>query len=127
MIEPAGTSWPSPALTPRRWPTLSRPFLELEPAFLWAIASLVLVVGFGVGRGSPRIVGNGYAGWRIGYGLGWRLVRRGGRRLGIGSGRALVRLRNGLLRRRGRGLRRARALRRRRLGIGLLLCHGETR
>ena len=36
MIEPAETSWPSPALTPRRWPTLSRPFLELEPAFLCA-------------------------------------------------------------------------------------------
>src|SRR5664280_2899178 len=36
MIEPAGTSWPSPTLTPRRWPTESRPFLELEPAFLWA-------------------------------------------------------------------------------------------
>src|SRR3954465_13121952 len=38
MIEPAGTSWPSPTFTPRRWPTLSRPFLELEPAFLWAIS-----------------------------------------------------------------------------------------
>src|SRR3989337_1439371 len=37
MIEPAGTSWPSPALTPRRWPALSRPFLTLEPAFLWAM------------------------------------------------------------------------------------------
>src|SRR3954447_23273978 len=37
MIEPACASWPSPALTPSRWPTLSRPFLELEPAFLWAI------------------------------------------------------------------------------------------
>ena len=37
MIEPAETSWPSPALTPSRWPTLSRPFLELEPAFLCAI------------------------------------------------------------------------------------------
>ena len=38
MIEPAGTSWPSPAFTPSRWPTLSRPFFELEPAFLWAIS-----------------------------------------------------------------------------------------
>src|SRR5450759_2589368 len=37
MIEPAGTSWPSPTFTPRRWPTESRPFFELEPAFLWAI------------------------------------------------------------------------------------------
>src|SRR5688572_13215440 len=37
MIEPADTSWPSPAFTPRRWPTLSRPFFELEPAFLCAI------------------------------------------------------------------------------------------
>ena len=33
------TSWPSPAFTPRRWPLLSRPFFELEPAFLCAIAS----------------------------------------------------------------------------------------
>src|SRR5260221_1345954 len=40
MIEPAGTSWPSPAFTPSRWPTLSRPFLTLPPAFLWAIAYL---------------------------------------------------------------------------------------
>src|SRR5687768_15322918 len=39
MIAPAGTSWPSPALTPRRWPTLSRPFLTLPPAFLWAMGS----------------------------------------------------------------------------------------
>src|ERR1044071_5035296 len=39
MIDPADTSWPSPALTPRRWPTLSRPFFELEPAFLCAICS----------------------------------------------------------------------------------------
>src|SRR3954453_18389926 len=38
MIEPAETSWPSPRLTPRRWPTLSRPFFELEPAFLCAMA-----------------------------------------------------------------------------------------
>src|SRR6266508_251108 len=38
MIEPALTSCPSPAFTPRRWPTLSRPFLELEPAFLWAMS-----------------------------------------------------------------------------------------
>src|SRR5260221_11382143 len=40
MIEPAGTSWPSPAFTPSRWPTLSRPFLTLPPAFLWAIGYL---------------------------------------------------------------------------------------
>ena len=39
MIEPAVTSWPSPALTPSRWPTLSRPFLTLPPAFLWAIST----------------------------------------------------------------------------------------
>src|SRR6267142_1951677 len=37
MIEPAFTSWPSPAFTPSRWPTLSRPFLTLPPAFLWAM------------------------------------------------------------------------------------------
>src|SRR5688572_5424922 len=39
MIEPAGTSCPSPTFTPRRWPALSRPFFELEPAFLWAMSS----------------------------------------------------------------------------------------
>ena len=39
MIEPAGTSWPSPTFTPRRWPTESRPFFELDPAFLWAMGS----------------------------------------------------------------------------------------
>ena len=38
MIEPAGTSWPSPTFTPSRWPTQSRPFFELEPAFLWAMS-----------------------------------------------------------------------------------------
>src|SRR5438045_1886874 len=38
MIVPAFTSWPSPTFTPRRWPTLSRPFFELEPAFLCAMA-----------------------------------------------------------------------------------------
>src|SRR5437773_1326758 len=52
MIVPEWTSWPSPALTPNRWPTLSRPFFELEPAFLWAIAGyssfLVARVRFGV-------------------------------------------------------------------------------
>src|SRR6185436_12397852 len=37
-MEPACTTWPSPTLTPRRWPTLSRPFFELEPAFLCAMA-----------------------------------------------------------------------------------------
>src|SRR5688572_6007505 len=49
MIEPAGTSWPSPALTPRRWPALSRPFLTLPPAFLCAMGSYssFLVARFG--------------------------------------------------------------------------------
>jgi len=32
MIEPAVTNWPSPRFMPSRWPTLSRPFFELEPA-----------------------------------------------------------------------------------------------
>src|SRR3954462_10900806 len=36
-IHAALTSWPSPAFTPSRWPTLARPFFELEPAVLWAI------------------------------------------------------------------------------------------
>src|SRR5947208_3210599 len=42
MIEPAVTSWPSPALTPSRWPTLSRPFFEVPPAFLWAMSGVLL-------------------------------------------------------------------------------------
>src|SRR5580765_2349971 len=46
MIEPAGTSWPSPAFTPSRCPTLSRPFLTLPPAFLWAIAYLSFGAAF---------------------------------------------------------------------------------
>src|SRR6476620_201773 len=37
-IEPAFTDWPSPTLTPSRWPTLSRLFFELEPAFLCAMS-----------------------------------------------------------------------------------------
>src|SRR4029079_9460300 len=37
MIAPACTAWPSPALMPSRWPTLSRPFLTEPPAFLCAI------------------------------------------------------------------------------------------
>src|SRR5438552_15903352 len=37
MIVPASTCWPSPRLTPSRWPTLSRPFLLDEPAFLCAM------------------------------------------------------------------------------------------
>src|SRR6266404_250586 len=58
MIEPAGTSWPSPAFTPSRWPTLSRPFLTLPPAFLWAIAYLSFVarVVFGAAFGAAFLV-----------------------------------------------------------------------
>src|SRR6476619_1670436 len=37
MIVPACTAWPSPALMPSRWLTLSRPFLTEPPAFLCAI------------------------------------------------------------------------------------------
>ena len=66
MIEPAGTSCPSPTLTPRRWPTLSRPFFELEPAFLCAM---------GLTRPSwwARLRGAGLVGARL-----TRLGARGG-------------------------------------------------
>ena len=49
MIEPAGTSWPSPALTPRRWPTLSRPFLRARACLLVGhrVTRPFLVVGVG--------------------------------------------------------------------------------
>src|SRR5580765_7508703 len=58
MIEPAGTSWPSPAFTPSRCPTLSRPFLTLPPAFLWAIAYLSFGarVVFGAAFGAAFLV-----------------------------------------------------------------------
>src|SRR3954467_14110831 len=60
MIEPAGTSCPSPALTPSRWPTLSRPFFELEPAFLWAMLGVLpgssgLRLCRGLGLGGARL------------------------------------------------------------------------
>src|SRR5690349_9861030 len=47
MIEPAVTVWPSPALMPSRWPTLSRPFLTLPPAFLCAIWAYSLFLDLG--------------------------------------------------------------------------------
>src|SRR4051812_49031625 len=63
MIEPACTSWPSPAFTPRRWPPLSRPFFELEPAFLWAmvgyssfVASVASSAGFFALAGFAAVV-----------------------------------------------------------------------
>src|ERR1700674_3664847 len=92
MIEPDVTSWPSPRLTPSRWPTLSRPFLELEPAFLWAIGLLVLL---GVGR---PLRGRGARLGRLG-GLGVRGLG-GGLRGGLGRARLRVGLGVGL----GRGL-----------------------
>ena len=73
MIEPAGTSWPSPALTPRRWPTLSRPFLELEPAFLWAIGVTRPSRWFRCRSAESPDRRRGLAGWRLGCGVGWRL------------------------------------------------------
>src|SRR4029079_10884353 len=57
MIEPAGTSWPSPTLTPRRWPTESRPFFELEPAFLWAIRSYSSFLGARFGLAAVLLAG----------------------------------------------------------------------
>ena len=90
MIEPAVTSWPSPALTPRRWPTLSRPFLTLPPAFLWAISSTrpsswrgaaSAPLGFGVGAPSRRCFGAApWLGLRLGGGRLRGRPRLGGRR-----------------------------------------------
>src|SRR5438552_17738961 len=96
MIEPAGTSWPSPTFTPRRWPTESRPFFELEPAFLWAMDLLVLLGcaclrrgldgRLRVGRAALRLGPRGLCGLCLGgRGLG-RALRRPGRRLGSGLG-----------------------------------------
>ncbi len=79
MIEPAVTSWPSPALTPRRWPTLSRPFLTLPPAFLCAI---VVYSSFFVARVLLRRgrLGVGGRPWPSAVGLGGRLFGSGGLR-----------------------------------------------
>src|SRR5438094_3620162 len=55
MIEPAETSWPSPAFTPNRWPTLSRPFFELDPAFLWAMAYWSFLVRWRFGLAPPAV------------------------------------------------------------------------
>src|SRR6202142_2455621 len=100
MIEPAGTSWPSPAFTPSRWPTLSRPFFEPEPAFLWAMGLRVLLRGRlrrRLGRGLGRGLGGGFGscvGRRVGrlcrawppprarFGFGVRLGGVAGRQLG---------------------------------------------
>src|SRR5450759_1661454 len=77
MIEPAGTSWPAPTFTPRRWPTESRPFFELEPAFLWAIdqssffaARGRLAAGFAVsGAGVFALAAAGFALAAAGFAL----------------------------------------------------------
>src|SRR6476646_10705311 len=120
MIEPAGTSWPSPTFTPRRWPTESRPFFELEPAFLWAIGLLVLLrwarlrLGgrLGVRRAALRLRARGLRcvglggrglGGRLRGGLGGSLGGRLRRRLAVGLrgrflGRGLWRGRLGQLR-----------------------------
>src|SRR5215207_9557401 len=131
MIEPAVTVCPSPAFTPSRWPTLSRPFFELEPAFLWAMLLLVLLRGAGALR-LCRCVGSrsriGSAGLRarplrlrlrlglLGRGLGRLLL--GGRR-GLGCFSRLGSLRATTLRLRFRlgGLRSGSQLRRE-LGVG---------
>ena len=86
MIEPALTSWPSPAFTPRRWPTLSRPFLTLPPAFLWAISSTRPSSWCGSASGRHPHRGVGFFACRASSALrpwlGGGLVR--GRRLGLG-------------------------------------------
>src|SRR5262245_13371779 len=87
MIVPACTAWPSPALMPSRWPTLSRPFLELEPAFLCAIdRSFLFLVGL---LGPARLRGRCAR-----PGPGRRLVHRPGR---IGIGRSAGRWLGGRL------------------------------
>src|SRR5215468_3968710 len=68
---PAGTTWPPKRFTPRRWPGESRPLRELPPAFLCAIALLLLGLrGLRLGRlrlrlrrafgGSGRLLGRGF-------------------------------------------------------------------
>jgi hypothetical protein len=39
MMVPPVTTWPPKALTPSRWAFESRPFVELPPPFLCAIAN----------------------------------------------------------------------------------------
>src|SRR6478752_6058668 len=64
MIEPAETNWPSPALTPRRWPTLSRPFFELERVVLERVdlgLDSSAVFAFSAGAASAAGLAAGFA------------------------------------------------------------------
>jgi len=58
MIEPPVTSWPPKAFTPSRCAFESRPFVELPPPFLCAIAQSLL-------KFRPRLLGCG-----VGYAVG---------------------------------------------------------
>src|SRR5688572_17015202 len=64
MIAPAVAACPSPIFTPSRWPTLSRPFLTLPPAFLCAIAdypSFLVVRGLAARGLAARGFGVGFS------------------------------------------------------------------
>src|SRR6476619_7238486 len=63
MIVPEWTNCPSPRLTPRRLPALSRPFLLDEPAFLCAI-------GYSSVSGSGVAFAFEAAGLRVRFGFG---------------------------------------------------------
>src|SRR5215813_7958442 len=77
---PAGTTWPPKRFTPRRWPGESRPLRELPPAFLCAIALLLLGLR-GLGLGGLRLrLGLALGGDRLG------LLRLLGLGFGLGLG-----------------------------------------
>src|SRR3990172_3707507 len=95
MIEPAVTSWPSPAFTPSRWPTLSRPVGAAGGGLgglrrgLGARSGLGLGLRLGRGLGLVLRLGRGLGGLLLGGGCGLgglRLLRqlRGERLVGGG-------------------------------------------
>ena len=85
MIEPAVTSWPSPALTPSRWPTLSRPFLSCRLPSCGPCRLLVLLRCGSLGCASPS--GRGCFGVRRPR---RSLRRRVGRLGGLRAGRVFL-------------------------------------
>src|SRR5215813_2339846 len=73
MMLPAGTTWPPKRFTPRRWPGESRPLRELPPAFLCAMALLLLGLR-GLGLCLRLGLGLAFGGGRLGL---LRLLRLG--------------------------------------------------
>src|SRR5215208_4173511 len=97
MMLPASTVSPPNFFTPRRRPALSRPLREEPPAFLCAMARLLLLLGRLLGRSllGPRLGLAAAGGLRLRGGLSRRLLRRRAGRLPRRLRRLLLRLGGG--------------------------------